>query len=214
MLQSRPGLIYKYRRKPNNLLRHLITVAGLVPDSLAFRRGAYFCLSWLRAFSPSAHKINFSSPNRSRLLAKCFMPRETAAACGCPCHPPNANKGTDTNLCTYNPPKKKKRKKSNNPHAKLPSETAPEATIDLTKAAWLTESDALKKNFAVSILEFCNMPLDTKRVCINCVRKWKTYLKKKHPNALEEHSNAQTKSEPCTLRILHCFHVFVYGCNL
>ena len=56
-----------------------------------------------------------------------------------------------------------------------------------TKAAWLARSDELTQAFAASILEFCNLPLDATRLCINCVRKWK----KKHPRALEEHNKAQ-----------------------
>ena len=66
----------------------------------------------------------------------------------------------------------------------------------LMKAAWLARSDELTQTFAASILEFCNLPLDATRLCINCVRKWKTNMKKKHPRALEEHNKAHRGKSP------------------
>jgi hypothetical protein len=42
----------------------------------------------------------------------------------------------EVNLCSYSQPKKKKKKRNNNPNAKAPSQAAPEAPVDLTKAAW------------------------------------------------------------------------------
>jgi hypothetical protein len=65
-----------------------------------------------------------------------------------------------------------------------------------TKAAWLARSDELTQTFAASVLEFCNLPLDATRLCISCVRKWKTNMKKKHPRALEEHNKAHRGTSP------------------
>ena len=132
-------------------------------------------------------QVKLRMPNVRSASAACATP----AACACPCHPPNASRGVVVNLCSYSQPKKKEKKRNNNPNAKPPSQAAPEVTIDLTKAAWLARSDELTQAFAASILEFCNLPLDATRLCINCVRKWKTHMKNKHPRALEEHNKAQ-----------------------
>jgi hypothetical protein len=62
-------------------------------------------------------------PNAKSTSAACATP----AACACPCHPPNAGRGVEENLCSYSQPKKKKKKRSNNPNAKPPSQAAPES---------------------------------------------------------------------------------------
>ena len=105
-------------------------------------------------------------PSAKLTSAACAAP----AACACPCHPPNAGRSVEVNLCSYSQPTKKKKKRSNKTQTQNhPSQAAPEAKIDPTKAAWLARSDELTQTFAASILEFCNLPLDTTRLCINCV---------------------------------------------
>ena len=180
-MNNLPGLTDNRKRNSTGLFSPSIMrifLCGLVSICVALPPEKIFSA----CSSQAAHVPNVRSAS-----AACATP----AACACPCHPPNASRGVEVNLCSYSQPKKKEKKRNNNPNAKPPSQAAPEVTIDLTKAAWLARSDELTQTFAALILEFCNLPLDTTRLCINCVRKWKTHMKKKHPRALEEHNKAQ-----------------------
>ena len=91
------------------------------------------------------------------------------------------------------PTKEEEKEKKQQPKRTNTISGCTRSKIDLTKAAWLARPDELTQTFAASILEFSNLPLDATRLCINCVRKWKTHMKKKHPRALEEHNKAQRR---------------------
>ena len=60
---------------------------------------------------------------------------------------------------------------------------------------WSAELD---KSFTFSVLDFCNLPHDTKKTCSSCVTKWRTWMKNNHPAALAKFNGNST--------ILPCLH--------
>ena len=118
--------------------------------------------------------------------------------CLCPCHPSNQTR--QTNLCIHTPGRgRKKKRKSNNPNAqpKQQAQAAPRpAKVNLANAKWIVWSAELDKTFAFSILDFCNLPHDTKKICSNCVTKWRTWMKNNHPAALAKF-NGNSTILPC-----------------
>lgn len=142
-MNNLPGLTDNRKRNSTGLFSPSIMrifLCGLVP----------ICVALPPEKKNLLVQVKLRMPNVRSASAACATP----AACACPCHPPNASRGVEVNLCSYSQPKKKKKKRNNNPNAKPPSQAAPEVTIDLTKAAWLARSDELTQAFAASILEF------------------------------------------------------------
>ena len=116
--------------------------------------------------------------------------------CLCPCHPSNQTR--QTSLCIPTPGKgRKKKRKNNNPNIqpKQPVACYP-AKVNLANAKWIVWSAELDKTFAFSILDFCNLPHDTKKICSNCVTKWRTWMKNNYPAALAKF-NGNSSILPC-----------------
>jgi hypothetical protein len=152
---------------------------------------------WL---GPLFYRKKTTVPRKKKpVLLAATMPLAAASGsedseCKCPCH--FSNQSTQTNLCIRTPRKEREpKKKNNNPNKVKPTKVAaPPAKVNLAKPKWPAWSAELGKTLSSSVLEFCNLSRDTKKICSNCVTKWGNWMKKNHSVAFSNHSSGNL---PC-----------------
>ena len=132
-------------------------------------------------------------------------------SCQCACRPGNKKTAQAGNCKPGAGGRKKKRKFGGSVSDAV---KAPEATLDLGKEPWTVHTTVLGMTFCESVLLFCDLLSNTKKVCPNCIKAWKTRLKQTHRAEFEkfdkftaglntqskpEHNDTHAKSKPGTL---------------
>ena len=135
---------------------------------------------------------------------------DKATDCQCQCH---LGGKRATGLCQVEG-KGRGRPKKGGFQKKKPATASHKATVNLQRAWWSRHCDELQGTFAASVLEFCDLPPATKKICIGCESRWLTRTRKVHSSAIEKQAHIKTEAKQMKLgkglhvegtqRVIHC----------